>query len=179
MTDFYSNPWTTPSHPPQPPPPLHSIILCWIGTLFNVHVTTSFVMSCSCLYEREHLRPCGHIAAAMLRSDHDYDVWDIRWFGKEWHTSTWRSQYTHKLKRVAMKPMDCTQRELVPAMLCATPGSSTPPRVCCKSSPVSRCHNAHTNCHNVLFPYDNAKTFPVTTCPALYTPYPKSCITHP
>ena len=95
-----------------------------LGTLFKVHLKPGGFMSCGCLYEQEHLRPCGHIAAAMLNSAFHFDVWDIRWFGPQWHTETWKSQYQKKIKRVAMKPMDFKEEELVPAMLCAQPGEA-------------------------------------------------------
>jgi hypothetical protein len=115
------------------------------GTCFEVVLTTDCTYTCECLYDKEYHRPCGHVVAAMMGNDTPYDVWDIRWFGKCWHTRTWQKQYEKKLKRVAMKPYEFVVEDLVPALLTARTGVTR----CyyCHKCSVTTCYYCHNKIH--------------------------------
>jgi hypothetical protein len=52
-----------------------------------------------CGFEKEHLRPCVHMVAAILgvprQQAGPWSQFDLRFFGRVWHTATWRTQLSN------------------------------------------------------------------------------------
>ena len=99
-----------------------TFFLTCAGSAFQVRINKAAEMRCTCLFEVENHRPCAHIIATM-QSTTGYNFWDTPWFGKSWHTATYRLQFLRPVRGIAMQTFQWHQTDLVPAQLTLTPGA--------------------------------------------------------